>query len=85
MPDIAKPTLNPDERLIYGPDIDADLGIGGGGRTRRKMVKDKRLPEPAGYIGGRPAWRLCDYLEARAKLLASGRPRRPRETARDAV
>lgn len=71
--------LDPNERLIYGHDIDADLGIGGAGRTRRKMVKDGRLPPPAGYIGGRAVWRRADYLAARERLLTSGRPRRPGE------
>jgi hypothetical protein len=73
------PALDPTQRLIDGPDIDADLGISGGGRTRRKMVKDGRLPPPAGYIGGRAVWRLADYLAARERLLASGQPRRPGE------
>lgn len=71
--------LDPNQRLINGSDIDADLGISGGGRTRRKMVKDGRLPPPAGYIGGRAVWRLADYLAARERLLASSRPRRPGE------
>lgn len=71
--------LDPSERLIYGADIDADLGIGGGGRTRRKMIADGRLPEPDGYIGGRAVWRRANYLAARERLLASGRPRRPGE------
>jgi len=74
--------LNPGERLIYGADIDADLGISD--RGRRKMVGDGRLPQPAGYIGGRAVWRRADYLAARERLLTSGRPRRPgerRETA----
>lgn len=69
--------LDPAERLIYGVDIDADLGISD--RGRRKMVADGRLPKPAGYIGGRAVWRRADYLHARERLLTSGRPRRPGE------
>lgn len=69
------PALDPGERLLYGADIDADLGISD--RGRRKMVADGRLPAPAGYIGGRAVWRRADYLEARERLLSSGRPRRP--------
>jgi hypothetical protein len=64
-----------DDPLIPGPAIDADLGITD--RCRRKMVKDKRLPEPDGYIGGRAVWRRSRYLAARERLLAAGRPRRP--------
>ena len=70
-------TLDPDDALVSGPAIDNDLGITD--RCRRDMVADGRLPRPAGYIGGRAVWRRADYLEARAKLLASGRPRRPGE------
>jgi predicted DNA-binding transcriptional regulator AlpA len=65
----------PEDGLIDGPSIDADLGVTD--RCRRQMVADGRLPNPVGYIGGRARWRRADYLEARAKLLASGRPRRP--------
>jgi hypothetical protein len=64
--------LDPGERLIYGADIDTDLGISD--RGRRKMVADGRLPQPAGYIGGRAVWRRADYLAARERLLVSGRP-----------
>jgi len=70
------PQVDP-ERLIDGAFIDSDLGIVD--RTRRNMVRRGDLPEPIGYLGGRARWRLGDYLEARAKLLASGRPRRPGE------
>lgn len=66
--------LDPAEGLIHGVDIDADLGVSD--RGRRKMVADGRLPPPAGYIGGRAVWRRADYLAARERLLASGRPRR---------
>lgn len=69
--------LNPGERLIYGADIDADLGISD--RGRRKMIRDGRLPQPAGYIGGKAVWHRADYLAARKRLLESGRPRRPGE------
>jgi hypothetical protein len=75
------PALDPGERLTYGTDIDADLGIGGGGRTRRKMVADGRLSKPDGYVGGRAVWRRADYLAARARLLEAGRPRRVSKTA----
>ncbi|MDA8348392.1 MAG: hypothetical protein M0038_06265 [Pseudomonadota bacterium] len=63
------------ERLIDSAYIDADLGIVD--RTRRNMVSRGDLPEPIGYLGGRARWRLGDYLAARARLLAAGRPRRP--------
>lgn len=63
--------------LIDGPYIDRDLNITD--RCRRQMVADGRLPQPAGYIGGRARWRRADYLAARERLLASGRPRRPGE------
>jgi len=64
------------DSLIDGSYIDLDLGIVD--RTRRKMIADKRLPEPIGYIGGRARFRYGDYVVARERLLASGRPRRPR-------
>jgi predicted DNA-binding transcriptional regulator AlpA len=70
-------TLTDPEGLIDGPTIDADLGVTD--RCRRQMIADGRLPPPLGYIGGRARWRRADYAEARAKLLASGRPRRPGE------
>ena len=73
----APTALDPGERLIRGSAIDADLGVTD--RGRRKMVADGRLPKPVGYIGGRAVWRLADYLKARDRLLASGRPRRPGE------
>jgi predicted DNA-binding transcriptional regulator AlpA len=63
------------EGLIDGPSIDADLGITD--RCRRQMISDGRLPPPIGYIGGRARWRRADYLAARERLLAAGRPRRP--------
>jgi hypothetical protein len=70
------------ERLIDGAYIDADLGIVD--RTRRNMVRRGDLPEPVGYLGGRARWRLADYLAARARLLESGRPRRPHHPERAA-
>ncbi len=63
------------ERLIDGAYIDSDLGIVD--RTRRNMVRRGDLPQPVGYLGGRARWRLGDYLAARERLLAHGRPRRP--------
>ncbi|MGH8229637.1 MAG: hypothetical protein ACREU3_17330 [Steroidobacteraceae bacterium] len=72
MTDITTAALDPGDRLIYGADIDADLSITD--RGRRKMVTDGRLPAPAGYIGGRAVWRRTDYLAARERLLAAGRP-----------
>lgn len=63
------------ERLIDGAYIDSDLGIVD--RTRRNMVARGDLPQPVGYLGGRARWRLGDYLAARERLLAAGRPRRP--------
>jgi hypothetical protein len=62
-------------RLIDGAFIDNDLGIVD--RTRRNMVRRGDLPEPVGYVGGRARWRLGDYLAARERILAAGRPRRP--------
>lgn len=63
--------------LIDGPFIDADLHVTD--RCRRQMIADGRLPPPAGYLGGRARWRRADYLAARERLLAAGRPRRPGE------
>jgi hypothetical protein len=70
-------SLDP-EGLIDGPFIDRDLNVTD--RCRRDMVADGRLPQPAGYIGGRARWRRADYLAARERLLATGRPRRPGST-----
>ncbi|MDA8348312.1 MAG: hypothetical protein M0038_05845 [Pseudomonadota bacterium] len=67
------------ERLIDGAYIDNDLGIVD--RTRRNMVRRGDLPAPIGFIGGRARWRLADYLAARERLLAAGRPRRPNPAA----
>lgn len=67
------------DRLIDGGYIDRDLGIVD--RTRRNMIRRGDLPEPAGYVGGRARWRLGDYLAARERLLAAGRPRRPNPAA----
>lgn len=75
-------TLDPADALVSGPEIDRDLGITD--RCRRDMVADGRLPVPAGYIGGRAVWRHGDYLEARKRLLAGGRPRRPNASAQAA-
>jgi hypothetical protein len=72
-------TLDPSDALVSGPAIDSDLGITD--RCRRDMVADGRLPPPAGYVGGRAVWRRADYLKARERLLASGRPRRPNTAA----
>ena len=70
----APPHVDP-ERLVDGAYIDQDLGIVD--RTRRNMVARGDLPQPVGYLGGRARWRLGDYLAARERLLAAGRPRRP--------
>ena len=75
-------TLDPANALVSGPAIDADLGITD--RCRRDMVIDGRLPPPAGYIGGRAVWRRGDYLAARERLLAAGRPRRPNQSTQAA-
>lgn len=75
-------SLDPNDALVSGPAIDADLGITD--RCRRDMVADGRLPPPAGYVGGRAVWRRAAYLEARERLLSSGRPRRPNPSARAA-
>jgi hypothetical protein len=71
------------DSLINGAFIDSDLGIVD--RTRRKMVLDGRLPSPVGYLGGRGRWRYGDYLAARERLLASGRPRRPGDSSEAAA
>ncbi len=71
----AKSALDPDDALIYGPEIDQDLGISD--RARRKWIKSGKFPKPAGYVGGRAVWRRGDYLAARERLIAEGRPRRP--------
>lgn len=76
-------TIHDPEGLIDGPSIDADLGVTD--RCRRQMIADGRLPPPAGYIGGRARWRRADYLEARERMLAAGRPRRPNPAAREAA
>lgn len=67
------------DRLIDGTFIDRDLGIVD--RTRRNMIRRGDLPEPIGYLGGRARWRLSDYLAARERLLAAGKPRRPNPAA----
>lgn len=71
---IDEASLTPDS-LVDGGFIDRDLRIVD--RTRRKMITDGRLPKPAGFVGGRARWRFGDYLAARERLLASGKPRRP--------
>jgi hypothetical protein len=76
-------TLDPADALVSGPAIDADLGITD--RCRRDMVADGRLPRPAGYVGGRAVWRRADYLEARERLLATGRSHRPNPSSREAA
>ncbi len=76
----ASRAVQPDpDRLIDGGYIDRDLNIVD--RTRRNMIKRGDLPQPIGYLGGRARWRLSDYLAARERLLASGRPRRPNPAA----
>jgi hypothetical protein len=77
MSNVETPALDPANRLVSGPEIDRDLNITD--RCRRKMIADGRLPPPTGYLGGRGVWRLSDYLTARERLLAAGRPRRPGE------
>lgn len=76
-------TIHDPDGLIDGPSIDADLGVTD--RCRRQMITDGRLPPPTGYIGGRARWRRADYLEARERLLAMGRPRRPNPSSREAA
>lgn len=69
--------LNPDDAVIYGPQIDRDLGITD--RGRRKMIASGRLPAPDGYLGGRAFWRASRYLAFKAELFAGkhGQSRRP--------
>jgi hypothetical protein len=73
----AKGALNPDEALVYGPQIDRDLSITD--RGRRKMTARGVLPPPDGYFGGRAFWRASRYAAFKAELLAGkhGQPRRP--------
>ena len=69
--------LNPDQSIIYGSQIDRDLGITD--RGRRKMIARAVLPAPDGYLGGRAFWTAATYAAFKADLLAGkhGRPRRP--------
>jgi hypothetical protein len=73
----ARTELNPDESLVYGPQIDRDLNITD--RGRRKMIARGVLPAPDGYLGGRAFWTAARYAAFKAELLAGkhGRPRRP--------
>jgi hypothetical protein len=69
--------LDPRDALIYGTQIDADLGITD--RGRRKMIERGAIPPPDGYLGGRSFWRAATYAVFKQQLLAGmhGRPRRP--------
>ncbi len=69
--------LDPRDALIYGTQIDADLGITD--RGRRKMIQHGAIPRPDGYFGGRSFWRAATYAAFKQQLLAGshGRPRRP--------
>jgi hypothetical protein len=69
--------LNPDDAVIYGPQIDRDLGITD--RGRRKMISRGVLPPPDGYLGGRAFWRASRYAAFKAELFGGkhGQQRRP--------
>ena len=61
-------TLTRADRLITGPQIDADLQICS--RTRSNWILQKKLPAPDCYINGRPRWRLASFLAYKARLMA---------------
>ena len=42
------------QSIVYGPQIDKDLGITD--RGRRKLIARGVLPAPDGYFGGRAFW-----------------------------
>lgn len=63
-----KAKLDPADSLVWGPQIDRDLGITD--RGRRKMVAEGRLPVPDGYLGGRAFWRFATYAAFKKGLFA---------------
>lgn len=65
--------LDPQDALIYGPQIDVDLGITD--RGRRKMIQRGVIPRPDGYFGGRSFWRVATYCAFKQQLLGSTRGR----------
>jgi hypothetical protein len=73
--------LDPNEAVIYGPQIDRDLGITD--RGRRKMIARGVIPQPDGYFAGRAFWRASRYAAFKAEMLAGkhGHPRRPGGTS----
>jgi hypothetical protein len=74
---LAHPALDPGDAVIYGAQIDRDLGITD--RGRRKMIARGALPAPDGYFAGRAFWRVSRYVAFKTELLAGkhGQPRRP--------
>jgi len=64
----AHPALDPGDAVIYGPQIDRDLGITD--RGRRKMIARKVIPAPDGYFAGKAFWRASRYAAFKAELLA---------------
>jgi hypothetical protein len=66
--------LDPRDALIYGTQIDADLGITD--RGRRKMIQRGAIPRPDGYFGGRSFWRAATYATFKQQLLC-GKYARP--------
>jgi len=62
IPDIAT------EKILFGPDIDADLGITD--RTRRNYINAEIIPPADGNFCGRDFWLLSNYRQFKANLLA---------------
>ena len=77
----AHAALDPGEALVYGPQIDRDIGITD--RGRRKMISRGVIPEPDGYFAGKAFWRASRYAAFKADLLAGkfGQCRRPGASA----
>jgi hypothetical protein len=77
--------LDSDDSLVYGSQVDRDLGISD--RGRRKMIARGVIPQPDGYFGGRAFWRAATYAAFKQQLLAGklGRPRRPGGSSQQAA
>jgi hypothetical protein len=75
--------LDPRSRIVYGREIDQDLGITD--RGRRKLIARGVLPPPQGYFGGRAFWLAAQYEAFKAEVLAGkyGKPHRPGTPAQD--
>lgn len=68
--------LDPGEALVYGVEIDRDLGISD--RGRRKLVTRGVIPPPDGYFGGRAFWFAATYARFKAELRAGKHGQRRR-------